>query len=225
MNKTMLKTVIAVVLFSLCVIPVAYSALYAPPKTRIFFLDVPSAGAQYGPDDDCIVFVAKVIISSTYGPFTLFIVDQEKMNSGVYYYVDHWYTDSVFAANTYALLTIRTFTDATDVWSIDVMPASIVVTSSSPDQLSMRVSAGPRAGGIAISITAQFLADTTATITPRLLGGLNNNNPAALYNGVDARRYGLSIATVTGVPLAGRTYAGGIFRYIHTELYDPSLLA
>ena len=223
MKKTILKTVFAAVLISLCVIPFAYSAHYPPPpKTKIFFSEAPSAVALYGLSDDNIVALATVVISSTYGPFTLLLVEQGKVDAnGVFHYVDHLYTDNVFAAQKYELLLIRT--DTTDVCdSYDVTWASIVVTSSSADQLSVSASAWTRTGKI--SITAQFTADTTAAINPTLHGGLKNNNPEAQYNGVSARR-DLSTASITGVDLGGRTFNVGNFRYIQTLLFDPSLLS
>ena len=70
--------------------------------------------------------------------------------------------------------------------SYDVTLASIVVTSSSADQLSVSVLAWTRTGKV--SITAQYMADTNAEIKSQLQGGLKHDNPGAQYTGVTARR-------------------------------------
>jgi len=229
MKKTILKVAFAVVLISLCAFPFAYSGFFPPQKTRIFFTFAPSIYAEYdGPNNDYIAVEAGVGLGSTYGPFAFLLVEQGKQDaSGVWHCVDHWYTDNVLAGQKYALLYVRLNTDATDVFSYDVTMALIVVTSSSPDQFSISVSAWTRTGKI--SITAEFNADTTVDIAPKLNGGLGNTppNPAAQFIGVTARRAGgLLPPTITGVPFGDTTFSrdNSVFRYIRTELYDPSLL-
>ena len=145
------------------------------------------------------------------------------MLNGVWHYVEHWYTTNLFAAQKYQHIEVRLSTDQSDVFdSYDVTLASIVVTSSSADQLSVSVLAWTRTGKV--SITAQYMADTNAVIESGLHGGLREpeiQEPSILA----LPRDGLSTAVVTGVPLGSRTFNCGQFRYIHTELYDPSLLS
>ena len=221
MKKTMLKTVLAVVLISLCVIPFAYSAMATPPKPKIFFTWAPGGAAFYAappdrPDLDGMFVWAANMISSSYGPFTIAFVEYYHIVGKVWRYEDHWYTTDLAAGRTYAALTVKVFTDAYDVYdSWDVTKAKITMTSSSEDQLSVSVSAGT------VSFTASYLADTKRDITVELVGGMCLTSPIFLC-GTKALRP-LANAAVTGIPVGN--FHEGQFRYTQTELYDPSLLS
>jgi hypothetical protein len=221
MKKTMLKAVLAVVLISLCVIPFAYSAMspaVPPSRSKIFFTWAPGGAADFSappdrPDLDGMFVWAANMISSTYGPFTLVFVEYY---SGVHN-VDHWYTTDLAAGRAYAALTVNVFSMFGLVYdSWDVTKAKITMTSSSADQLSVTVSVKGK-----LLFTVQYAADTSVDITSALVGGTCYTSP--FLCGTKAFRP-LANAEVTGIPVGDFQSPDSEFRYMQTELYDPSYL-
>jgi hypothetical protein len=229
MRKTMLKTVLAVVLISLCVIPFAYSAMspaVRPSRPKIFFTWAPGGAADFSappdrPDVDGMFVWAANMIGSTYGPFTLAFVEYYTTDSsGVTHNEDHWYTTDLAAGRAYAALTVKVYTMMGEGYIVydswDVTKAKITMTSSSEDQLSVTVSVKGKP-----LFTVQYAADTNVDIKSDLVGGICLTSPIFLC-GTKAFRP-LANAEVTGIPVGN--FQEGQFRYTQTELYDPSLMA
>jgi len=224
MKKMILKTVLAVVLISLCVVPFAYSAVPDRPRPKIFFTWAPGGKAFFvappGKFSDVLVWTA-YMISSTYGPFTLvYLSYMYETATGIWHYVDHWYTTNLEAGKAYAVLTVNSYKDATDVWdSYDVTPAMIVTNqpSSTPYYLSVKVIANGK------FFSVEYWADTTSTLQSDLVTGAVS---PTLFVGTKAD-YALKNTVVTGqlpiMPIG--TFDGGGWICVQTEIYDPSLLS
>jgi hypothetical protein len=228
MMKTILKTMLAVVLISLCIIPFTYSALPAPPKPKIFFTWAPGGKAWYvappGKFQRVLVWTA-YMISSTYGPFTLVLLDYEYQNTTthVWHYVDSWYTTNLAAGKAYAALTVKSYTDATDVYdSYNVTQATIATNqpSSNPYYLSVDVTAWVVKARHTIreSFSIQYWANKTSTLQSDLVTGAVS---PTLFVGTKAD-YALLNAIVTGIRLG--SFEDGGFICVQAEIYDPSLL-
>jgi hypothetical protein len=220
MRKTILKTVIAVVLICLCVIPFAYSAAPPWPRPKIFFTWAPGGRAFFvappGKFSDVMVWTA-YMISSTYGPFTLVLLGyMYETATGVWHYVYYWYTTNLEGGKAYAALTVRSYTDATDVFDSYVVTPAMIVTnqpSSNPNYLSVKVTT------IGRSFSVEYWADTTSTFQADLVTGAVSTT---LFVGSKAD-YALLKTVVTGIPLG--SFEGGGFMYEQNEVYDPSLLS
>jgi hypothetical protein len=223
MKKTILKTVLAVVLISLCVIPFAYSAVPATPRPKIFFTWAPGGKAWYQPVSGKFSWVmvwTAYMISSTYGPFTLVYLDYEYTIGTVTHYVDYWYTTNLEGGKAYAALTVRSYTDATDVYDSYVVTPAMIVTnqpSSNPNYLSVKVTANGK------FFSVEYWADTISTFQADLVTGAVSTT---LFVGSKAD-YALLKTVVTGqlpiMPIGN--FEGGGFMYEQNEIYDRSLLS
>jgi hypothetical protein len=221
MKKTILKTMLAVVLISLFVIPFAYSAGPNPPKDKIFFTWAPGAHVVYyglpNTGIDAVFVWVACMIDSTYGPFTLVLVEYWRgYYTGVTHYEDHWYTTNLEAGRTYADLTVKVYTDPYDVYdSWDVTEATITTNQPTDlaDYLSVTVIAGAQ------SFTVQYWADTSQPIKGELVKGAVQPK---LFRGTKHWRPNAD-AVVTGIDV-GSVAALAKYVYWQTELYDQSLL-
>jgi hypothetical protein len=223
MRKAILNTVIAVVLISLCAIPFTYSAVPATPRPKIFFTWAPGSRAFYAPSSGKFSWVmvwTAYMISSTYGPFTLVYLDYMYQVGTVWHYVDYWYTTNLEAGKAYAALTVRSYTDATDVYDSYVVTPAMIVTnqpSSTPYYLSVKVTADGK------FFSVEYWADTTTTLQSNLVTGAVS---PTLFVGTKAD-YALKNAIVTGqlpiMPIG--TFEGGGWICVQAEVYDQSLLS
>jgi hypothetical protein len=156
------------------------------------------------------------MIDSTYGPFTLVYIDYEYQVGTVWHYVDYWYTTNLAAGKAYAALTVRSYTDATDVYDSYVVTRAMIVTnqpSSNPYYLSVAVTTNGK------SFSIQYWADTTSTLQANLVTGAVSTT---LFVGSKAD-YALKNTVVTGIPLG--SFEGGGFILVQSEIYDQSLLS
>jgi hypothetical protein len=160
------------------------------------------------------------MISSTYGPFTLVYLDYEAQVGNVWHYVDYWYTTNLEGGKAYAALTVRSYTDATDVYDSYVVTPAMIVTnqpSSTPYYLSVKVIANGK------FFSVEYWADTTtSTLQSNLVTGAV---PPTLFVGTKAD-YALANAIVTGqLPMPIGTFDGGGWICVQAEVYDQSLLS
>jgi hypothetical protein len=199
----------------------AYSAMAVTPQPKIFFTWAPGGRAFYGMTGvsskfQYVMVWTAYMVSSTYGPFTLVYIDYEYQVGTVWHYVDYWYTTNLAAGQAYAHLTVRSYTDATDVYDSYVVTLATIVTnqpSSNPYYLSVAVTAS----GTSISI--QYWAAPATKLESELVTGAVS---PTLFVGSKST-YALSNAVVTGIPHAG--FLGGGFILEQNEIYDPSLLS
>lgn len=214
MKKTKLKILLPI-LICLCVMPFAYSARPPSPlEPKIFFTWAPGASATFtdSPTEGVLIHVMHVI-GSTYGAFTFVGVEDYYYDAGLWHLVDHWYTTNLAGGKTFAALLLKTDPDPTDVYDYyDVTYATIDMSSSSPDDLSVSVfTRGKR-------FTVQYFADTSVPIT----SGLTSVGCSPLLCGTKASRP-LDHVVVTGIPVGA--FSGGNFKYLQTMLFDQSLLS
>jgi 1,2-phenylacetyl-CoA epoxidase PaaB subunit len=226
MKKTILKTMLAVVLISLFVIPFAYSAGPNPPKDKIFFTWAPGAHVGYfGPpntDIDAMMVWVACVTDSTYGPFTLVLVEygRDYFSGPVIHYEDHWYTTNLEAGKTYAALTVKVYTTATEVYdSWDVTQATITTNQPSQQADYLSVTVKPKGKP---PFTVQYWADTSQPIRRELVSRWSAVAPE-LFHATRAWRPNAN-AAVTGIKV-GDLYVLAKYVYWQTELYDPSLLS
>jgi hypothetical protein len=226
MKKTILKTMLAVVLISLCVIPFVYSAMATPPKPKIFFTWAPGGDAEFGAPPgkavDGMMLWAAYMIGSTYGAFTIAVVDyyHQDKNTGVWHYEDHWYTTNLEAGKTYAALTVKVYSmfGGYVYDSYDVTQATIITNqpTNQADYLSVSVIAKGKS-----LFSVKYWADTKQPFTSELVGGAC---PIAQACGTRVLRP-LANVVVTGIAVGSFQPDISSFRYLQTEVYDPSLLS
>jgi len=230
MKKTILKTALPIGVICLCLMPLMHSAVATTPSAKLFFTWAPGGSALFvHPPGYLNVNVwAAYMIDSSYGPFTLVYLDyMYNVGTGssvVHHYVDQWYTTNYAAGEAYAALTMAIYTDAKDVYDSYVVTTATITTnqpSSNPDYLSVNVVAGTT------SFTLEYWADTshpiesirvTGAVSSSLFLGTRDFRPLA-----NVVVTGISLGTWYSVLPSGPDY-GICFRYLQTEIYDPSLL-
>ena len=234
MKKTILKIVLPVVLISLCLMPLMYSAVATTPTGKIYFTWAPGGSAWFvhpgGIFGRVIVWAANMI-SSSYGPFMLVYLDYAYAvgtgSNAVHNFVDHWYTTDLDAADKYAALTVAVYSDAKDVYSWDVTLAAITMTQPNPNDFQFTVSYTD-SNGNPVTFSVEYSADTSHPIESQPVAGVVSQN---LFLGTRDFRP-LASVTVTGQLSVGTWYKlpsgpdySLSFRYVQTELYDPCLLS
>ena len=223
-KRTFLKIAVGSVFICSFISALMYPAIFAKSKGKykgkIHFLMSPNPHAVFtappSKEADFMYVWVAVMKDSTYGSFTMALVQYETYYTEYAHYEYHWYTDRLKAGETFAYLEERlaqTWGGIPIVVTSDVSVAKIDVTTSE-HQLIATVRVKDKT-----LFTVGFCADMSVPIESRI--GWPWDAPSELFLSVEAYHPILQVS-VTGLEVGD--FIRGYFDCIDTVLFDSSLL-